>query len=54
MPAIVSWRQGTRPASTRRNISEVVRATFRPEHINFITLARQAARPGASRPLAAE
>jgi S-adenosylmethionine decarboxylase len=33
---------------------EVVRATFRPEHINFITLASQAARPRASRPLAAE
>ena len=33
---------------------EVVRAAFRPEHINFITLARQAARPRASYMVAAE
>jgi S-adenosylmethionine decarboxylase len=33
---------------------DVVRPTFRPEHIKFITLARQAARPRARRALAAE
>lgn len=33
---------------------EVVRAAFRPEHINFMTLARQAARPRASYMVAAE
>jgi S-adenosylmethionine/arginine decarboxylase-like enzyme len=33
---------------------EVVRAAFRPEHINFVTLARQAARPRVSHKLAAE
>jgi S-adenosylmethionine/arginine decarboxylase-like enzyme len=33
---------------------EVVRAAFRPEHINFVTLARQAARPRASHMLVAE
>jgi S-adenosylmethionine/arginine decarboxylase-like enzyme len=33
---------------------EVVRAAFRPQHINFITLARQAVTPRASYMLAAE
>jgi S-adenosylmethionine/arginine decarboxylase-like enzyme len=33
---------------------EVVRAAFQPEHVNFITLARQAARPRTSHMLAAE
>ena len=33
---------------------EVVRAAFRPQHINFITLVRQAAKPRASYVLAAE
>jgi S-adenosylmethionine/arginine decarboxylase-like enzyme len=33
---------------------EVVRAAFRPEHINFITLARQAVKPRTSYMLAAE
>ncbi|HEU0017329.1 MAG TPA: S-adenosylmethionine decarboxylase [Methyloceanibacter sp.] len=33
---------------------EVVRAAFRPEHINFMTLARQAARPRPSYMVAAE
>lgn len=33
---------------------EVVRAAFRPEHINFMTLARQAFRPRASYMAAAE
>jgi S-adenosylmethionine/arginine decarboxylase-like enzyme len=32
---------------------EVVRAAFHPEHINFITLARQATQPRASYALAA-
>ncbi|HET7851588.1 MAG TPA: S-adenosylmethionine decarboxylase [Methyloceanibacter sp.] len=32
---------------------EVVRAAFRPQHINFITLVRQAAKPRASYVLAA-
>ena len=33
---------------------EVVRAAFRPKHINFITLARQAAQPSAPEVCAAE
>jgi S-adenosylmethionine/arginine decarboxylase-like enzyme len=33
---------------------EVVRAAFRPQHINFMTLARQATHPRASYALAAE
>jgi S-adenosylmethionine/arginine decarboxylase-like enzyme len=33
---------------------EVVRAAFRPQHINFITLVRQAVTPRASYMLAAE
>lgn len=33
---------------------EVVRAAFHPEHINFVTLARQAAKPRTSHMLAAE
>jgi S-adenosylmethionine/arginine decarboxylase-like enzyme len=33
---------------------EVVRAAFRPQHINFITLVRQAVKPRASYMLAAE
>ena len=35
-------------------IVEVVRAAFRPQHINFITLVRQAVTPRASYMLAAE
>ena len=33
---------------------EVVRAAFRPQHINFMTLVRQATRPRASYMVAAE
>ena len=33
---------------------EVIRAAFRPQHINFITLLRQAVKPRASYMLAAE
>ena len=33
---------------------EVVRAAFRPQHINFMTLMRQATRPRASYTVAAE
>jgi S-adenosylmethionine/arginine decarboxylase-like enzyme len=33
---------------------EVVRAAFHPQHINFVTLARQAIKPRASYTLAAE
>ena len=33
---------------------EVVRAAFRPQHINFMTLVRQATHPRASYTLAAE
>ena len=33
---------------------EVIRETFRPEHINFITLVRQATRPCAKQAIAAE